>query len=173
MIIWLISGKKGHSHGPEENQSSEPAKDEDALHAQPHCLGMCNNSGDPVEALNKWQEKAEEEIEANEREHNGTGTKASVGTGSNAGNDDSVDGDDNVDRVAESKDVFVENGPEDRERRKLKKMGLSTALAIAIHNFPEGLATFVATLQDPAVGAVLAIAIGKSRGLNISKQDSR
>lgn len=43
--------------------------------------------------------------------------------------------------------------------KKLKRMGLNTALAIAIHNFPEGLATFVATVDDPAVGATLAIAI--------------
>jgi ZIP family zinc transporter len=41
----------------------------------------------------------------------------------------------------------------------LKRMGVNTAAAIAIHNFPEGLATFVATLVDPAVGATLAIAI--------------
>jgi len=41
----------------------------------------------------------------------------------------------------------------------LERMGLNTAAAIAIHNFPEGLATFVATLADPAVGATLAIAI--------------
>merc|ERR1719277_244959 len=39
-------------------------------------------------------------------------------------------------------------------------MGLNTAAAIAIHNFPEGLATFVATLAEPAVGVTLAIAIG-------------
>ena len=44
--------------------------------------------------------------------------------------------------------------------KKLVRMGLMTALAIAIHNFPEGLATFVATLDDPAVGASLAVAIG-------------
>lgn len=43
--------------------------------------------------------------------------------------------------------------------KKLKRMGLLTALAIGIHNFPEGLATFVATLDDPAVGAALAVAI--------------
>ncbi|KAJ1426004.1 Zinc/iron permease [Ochromonadaceae sp. CCMP2298] len=43
--------------------------------------------------------------------------------------------------------------------KKLHHMGLMTALAIAIHNFPEGLATFVATLSDPAVGAALAVAI--------------
>jgi ZIP family zinc transporter len=42
---------------------------------------------------------------------------------------------------------------------KLQRMGVNTAAAIAIHNFPEGLATFVATLVDPAVGATLAIAI--------------
>lgn len=43
--------------------------------------------------------------------------------------------------------------------KKLLKMGLNTALAIGIHNFPEGLATFVATLSDPKVGAVVAVAI--------------
>ena len=43
--------------------------------------------------------------------------------------------------------------------RALLRMGLFTALAIAIHNFPEGLATFLAALQDPSVGAAIAIAI--------------
>lgn len=42
---------------------------------------------------------------------------------------------------------------------KLKKMGVMTALAIALHNLPEGLATFVAAMDDPAVGAALAVAI--------------
>ncbi len=42
---------------------------------------------------------------------------------------------------------------------KLLRMGLFTALAIAIHNFPEGLATFLAALDDPSVGAAIAIAI--------------
>jgi len=46
------------------------------------------------------------------------------------------------------------------EKKKLVKMGINTALAIGLHNFPEGLATFVAALNDPKVGAVLAIAIG-------------
>jgi len=43
--------------------------------------------------------------------------------------------------------------------RKLMRMGLFTALAIAIHNFPEGLATFLAALQDPGLGVAIAIAI--------------
>lgn len=42
---------------------------------------------------------------------------------------------------------------------ELLKMGVFTALAITIHNFPEGIATFVSTLQDPALGLAIAIAI--------------
>jgi ZIP family zinc transporter len=43
--------------------------------------------------------------------------------------------------------------------RKLMRMGLFTALAITIHNFPEGLATFLAALQDPSLGLAIAVAI--------------
>jgi len=43
--------------------------------------------------------------------------------------------------------------------KKLLRLGLFTALAIAIHNFPEGLATFLAALEDPRVGAAIAIAV--------------
>lgn len=44
---------------------------------------------------------------------------------------------------------------------KLMRTGAFTALAIGIHNFPEGLATFVSALQEPmiAVPIVFAIAI--------------
>ncbi|MBM7662568.1 ZIP family zinc transporter [Bacillus mesophilus] len=41
----------------------------------------------------------------------------------------------------------------------LLKMGSFTALAIAIHNFPEGIATFTATLQDPSIGIAIAVAV--------------
>ncbi len=42
---------------------------------------------------------------------------------------------------------------------KLLRMGLFTALAIGIHNFPEGLATFLAALENPSLGVAVAIAI--------------
>ena len=45
------------------------------------------------------------------------------------------------------------------QETKLLRMGLFTALAIGIHNFPEGLATFLAALKDPGVGVAIAIAI--------------
>jgi zinc transporter, ZIP family len=43
--------------------------------------------------------------------------------------------------------------------QKLMRMGLFTALAIGIHNFPEGLATFLAALQEPTLGVAIAVAI--------------
>jgi ZIP family zinc transporter len=43
--------------------------------------------------------------------------------------------------------------------RKLYNMGIFTAIAIAIHNFPEGLATFAGALTDPALGIAIAVAI--------------
>eukprot|EP01061_Rhynchopus_euleeides_P031490 TRINITY_DN5215_c0_g1_i8.p1 TRINITY_DN5215_c0_g1~~TRINITY_DN5215_c0_g1_i8.p1 ORF type:complete len:377 (+),score=155.73 TRINITY_DN5215_c0_g1_i8:46-1176(+) len=46
-----------------------------------------------------------------------------------------------------------------QERKELHKMGLLTALAIALHNFPEGFATFIATLEEPSLGLGLGIAI--------------
>mmetsp|Transcript_7311 Transcript_7311/g.8890 ORF Transcript_7311/g.8890 Transcript_7311/m.8890 type:complete len:362 (-) Transcript_7311:96-1181(-) len=48
----------------------------------------------------------------------------------------------------------------DPHKERLNKMGMMTALAIGIHNLPEGLATFLGALDDPTVGAALAIAIG-------------
>ena len=46
-----------------------------------------------------------------------------------------------------------------RDRRAIKRMGVMTAVAIAIHNFPEGIVTFTAALHDPSVGIAIAIAI--------------
>jgi zinc transporter ZupT len=58
-----------------------------------------------------------------------------------------------------SKEDEYDTGPTKEENDKLMRMGINTALAIGFHNFPEGLATFVASLNDPVVGGVLAIAI--------------
>ncbi len=45
------------------------------------------------------------------------------------------------------------------DRSKLMRMGMFTALAIAIHNFPEGLATFTSAIKDPSLGIAIAVAI--------------
>ena len=45
------------------------------------------------------------------------------------------------------------------EKSRLMRVGVFTALTIAIHNFPEGLATFVSALQDPSIAIPIVVAI--------------
>lgn len=42
----------------------------------------------------------------------------------------------------------------------LYKMGVFSAISIGIHNFPEGITTFISALKDPILGITVAIAIG-------------
>lgn len=55
----------------------------------------------------------------------------------------------------------IHGSKQNTDRNKLMKMGVMTATALAIHNFPEGLATFVSALENPnlAIPIVIAIAI--------------
>lgn len=53
----------------------------------------------------------------------------------------------------------VEDMNDKPNNQALLKMGTFTALAIAIHNFPEGIATFTSALQDPGLGIAIAVAI--------------
>lgn len=55
-------------------------------------------------------------------------------------------------------DIGNLNEPEGH-KKSLQRMGFVTALAIGIHNFPEGLATFTSALQDPHLGIAIAVAI--------------
>ena len=52
-----------------------------------------------------------------------------------------------------------EMGHKPDKNKKLMRMGLVTAIAIGIHNFPEGLATFTAALTNPQLGIAIAVAI--------------
>ncbi len=51
------------------------------------------------------------------------------------------------------------DGESVEHKNNLMRMGLFTALAIAIHNFPEGLATFISALDDPQTGIAITFAI--------------
>jgi len=48
---------------------------------------------------------------------------------------------------------------EDPRTGKLLRMGFLSALAIAVHNFPEGIATFVASMKDVNLGIAIALAV--------------
>jgi len=46
-----------------------------------------------------------------------------------------------------------------KPKTNLYRTGIFTALVVAIHNFPEGIATFMTALNDPTIGIAIAIAV--------------
>ena len=58
-------------------------------------------------------------------------------------------------RVEEIRGAAGQKGRES----SLMRMGILTAVAIAIHNFPEGIATFMAAIHEPKLGIPIAAAI--------------
>ena len=66
-----------------------------------------------------------------------------------------------IDWLIPSTEGDIGNLRENRDSREttLQRMGILTALAIGIHNFPEGMATFTSALRDPHLGAAIAVAI--------------
>lgn len=56
-------------------------------------------------------------------------------------------------------DDLFSNQEHCEHHHRIKRAGLLTAIAICIHNFPEGMATFFVATQNLALGATVAIAI--------------
>jgi len=173
LIVKKLSGEDHHSNfepisdSGKDNDSKEEQKDDE--YVVPHCVGCAS---DPIGELNDWKEKAKIEEQQQIIEENKVQTASFVSGGSDgkAGQlSDAEEGSqrseqdskpvvsnvDQLNELAAKQNMFDEDG----EKQKLIRMGFSTALAIAIHNFPEGLATFVAVLNEPEIGIILAIAI--------------
>ncbi len=64
-----------------------------------------------------------------------------------------------VEALASEDSDQMKNALSEKEEQELGRVGIMSAAAVFIHNFPEGLVTFVATLADPALGISIAIAI--------------
>lgn len=56
-------------------------------------------------------------------------------------------------------EICVKERKAKNQKDQLMRLGVFTALAIAIHNFPEGIATFVSAFQDPGVAIPIVAAI--------------
>jgi ZIP family zinc transporter len=61
-----------------------------------------------------------------------------------------------IDKFLPHADEVIESN---EGKKGLKRTGIMTAVAIAIHNLPEGLITFMAAMYDPVTGIAVAIAI--------------
>lgn len=62
-------------------------------------------------------------------------------------------------RDSEYQELKDEHHHEQHSNLALKRTGLFTAVAIGIHNFPEGFATFMAALNNLSIGIPIALAI--------------
>lgn len=56
-------------------------------------------------------------------------------------------------------DLFIQKDECCSDSHRIKRAGLLTAIAISMHNFPEGLSTFFMTTQDVSLGISVALAI--------------
>ena len=54
---------------------------------------------------------------------------------------------------------FLNNQNKCKQRHRIRRAGLITAIAVTLHNFPEGMATFLVSSQDLRLGIPVAIAI--------------
>lgn len=64
-----------------------------------------------------------------------------------------------LDRVLPNQHVDITLPPAQIDRAALARTGMITTLAIAAHNVPEGLASFLAMLESPTIGLPLAAAL--------------
>ncbi|GFH57550.1 hypothetical protein CTEN210_14026 [Chaetoceros tenuissimus] len=135
---------------------------------------------DPVGDLEEWHKKAAEEEKKLERERKirngltfrnsdsslnesgGSRTNSNRRSRRNSGlNQSNSDNEDSQPlRRRSMRPSLASITENDSSSRNLLQIGLKTAAAISLHNFPEGLATYVAVLDDPSIGGVLAFAIG-------------
>ena len=59
----------------------------------------------------------------------------------------------------DTEEMLNPDAPCTNKTHQLKRAGLFTAIAICVHNFPEGMATFLTTTQNFALGLSVAVAI--------------
>eukprot|EP01060_Flectonema_neradi_P018295 TRINITY_DN250_c0_g1_i1.p1 TRINITY_DN250_c0_g1~~TRINITY_DN250_c0_g1_i1.p1 ORF type:complete len:375 (+),score=97.81 TRINITY_DN250_c0_g1_i1:75-1199(+) len=118
------------------------------LHKLVHCISPVTDDLDDISVVSKETARIERASQASEQaDHE---------------NQNSPDADDSGRKTPTNRDLTLEEEDEEMneiKKKRLNQMGLLTALAIALHNFPEGFATFIATLEEPSLGAGLAVAI--------------
>jgi len=165
-IHWLA-----HAHQKRTEETALGEHDDEACHLEHH-HGNC----DPIAELEQWTEFVVEQRdgevtpqEVTETQHS-TDTEMDLETGLAVSSDNNSRTDTNHEDhshqqqdeetgIDESEEALKQSMDENQEKAKLVHMGLSTAVAIGLHNFPEGLASFVAALSDVRVGFVFALAI--------------
>jgi zinc transporter ZupT len=144
-VVTTSSFDRERNEAKQAEDEPEIVEDESNKDA-PICPSMCC-SDNPTQDLARIQNMALE-IEKTEEDH-----------GKWEGRTETEPRNFNNEREDSENDVENKVSENVSHDKKIMSMSINTAVAIALHNFPEGLATFVAALHNPRVGAVLAVAI--------------
>jgi len=136
-------------------RKSPSASSDPGAHHHATLVGSSPEDGD---ALDKAREDFQEKIAAE------AGTAApdaenADADGNDADDDDLKKDDKKEDDVLESAGGAGDGMYAGQEGQELTHMGWAMAASIAVHNFPEGMVTYLAYVSDPAVGMALAIGI--------------
>jgi len=155
-------GAHGHSHGPDN--LSRPHRDSEHTHTHPSVPERppcCRNVTDELRT-----ELASAHKHSPSMDHLVTAADSSVVASTPPVLVEMVQAGVVTELTVENGGLELEDTTESKEakrreekQKELAKMGAMTGLAIALHNFPEGLATFVATLADSSTGLAIAVAI--------------
>ncbi|CAB9514649.1 Zinc transporter ZupT [Seminavis robusta] len=108
---------------------------------------------------NSHKDDSHKDKDTNDKNNNQLRSSQLSQTRDDDDDDDDLDSSDQFNAEETTTEHSKKQELSEEETARLNRMSLNTAIAIAMHNFPEGLATFVAALADPRVGLVLAIAI--------------
>jgi len=169
-VALLLGGSHSHDTDPEKPRSARDAESsDDDKSVKSGVIAPCACcDDDPIQSLENLQNMGTSMAKHPNRAGKHAPNQIKK-VDEEAGDDKTPkDAEDQTDpKDATDQDAGALESPEESEVDKKKaavdeelmRMSLNTALAIGLHNFPEGLATFVATLDDPKVGGVLAVAI--------------
>lgn len=167
MVTSLLGGHGHHHHddpiGRDTNSVTREPSDSQQKANAPVAVCACHseNPGADLDNLQhmaeKMQAKCCDDSDCDAEDFGAEGNQASCKDSDAEGNQAS----ENISSESGSSDEerVAKEAREAEDAKKLMRMSINTAIAIGLHNFPEGLATFVAALNDPGVGAVLAVAI--------------
>ena len=154
---------------PIETEGSSSGSGTESIHS---CIGCLTNPGDELE---EWKRMAEAEAGACEQDQLETLVEAGNDNQATSSNTPKsifrnkpmpvLVAEEKSETISNEQDANVPNthpsmtDQEESVHNFELQIGLTTAVGMAVYNFPKGLATFVVTFQSPKIGALLTVAM--------------
>jgi ZIP family zinc transporter len=157
IVDWLLAWDSP------ERTSLDGTTDEPAVHNH---ATLCSCSPQDAKAVDKMREDFEGRVRAEENKHESDLNIEIADTDRVDNADVDADADGSKNDIKPEAALTEEDSAEvadttilSEEGKQLTHMGWAMAASIAIHNFPEGMVTYLAYTTEPSVGIALAVGI--------------